>query len=224
MMNDPDQFEKLVRGKLASVEQQWRERKAKFVTEMTAREQRIEQFGTFASRLIAAIITPRMERLGSCFENARLEPTDPVRPRRAACVFDHTAMFPASTKVEFDVSTDEGVTQGLLVYSLEILPVLFPYGKDGQIAFPIEKPDEKSIAEWVDRKLLEFVDVYLRLPEVEAYQHDNLVVDPVCGVRINKLLAGAWEEINGQTFYFCMAQCQQKFLENTVRYLRGKVA
>ncbi|HVC97721.1 MAG TPA: hypothetical protein VND64_28880 [Pirellulales bacterium] len=36
-MNDADQFEKLVRDKLAAVEAQRRERKAKFVAEMTAR-------------------------------------------------------------------------------------------------------------------------------------------------------------------------------------------
>jgi YHS domain-containing protein len=164
-----------------------------------------------------------LERLTCCFDNARLEPPDPARPHRAECLFDHTAMFPASTKVEFNLSADEAVTEGLLVFSLEILPILFQYDKGDQFAFPVERPDEVPIAGWVDRKLLEFVDVYLRLPEAEVYQHDNLVVDPVCGARINKLLAGACEEVNGQTFYFCMDQCRQKFLENSLRYLHGKI-
>ncbi|HVC93608.1 MAG TPA: YHS domain-containing protein [Pirellulales bacterium] len=223
-MNDPDQFEKLVRDKLAAVEAQRRERKAKFVAEMTAREQRIERFDAFARRLITGIIVPRMERLTRCFDNARLEPSDPTRPRRAACAFDHTAMFPASTKVEFSVSTDEAVTKGLLVHSLEILPVLFEFDKGDQTSFAVEKPDEEPLAAWVDAKLLGFVDIYFRLTEADVYQQDNLVVDPVCGARINKLLAGAREELNGQTYFFCMDACRQKFLGNTARYLQGKVA
>ncbi|HVC93123.1 MAG TPA: YHS domain-containing protein [Pirellulales bacterium] len=221
-MNDPDQFEQLVRDKLAVVEGQRRERKAKFVANMTARELRIERFDPFARRLITAIITPRLERLTRCFDNARMEPSDPARPRRAACVFDHTAMFPASTKVEFSVSADEAVIKGVVAYSLEILPILFEYDKGDQANFAVEKPDDETIAAWVDGKLLEFVDIYFRLTEADAYQHDNLVVDPVCGARINKLLAGAREEVNGHTYFFCMDQCRQKFLGNTARYLQGK--
>jgi YHS domain-containing protein len=223
-MNDPDQFERLVREKLATAEQQRRRRKATFVSEMTAREVRIEQLDAFSLRLIGAIIIPRMERLARCFDNARLEPTDAARPRRAACMFDHTAAFPASTHVEFRVSADEAVTQGAFVYSLEILPVLFQYDKGDEITFPVEKPDEEAIAAWADDKLLGFVDTYFRLSETEVYQHDNLVVDPVCGKRLNKLVAGGQEVIHGQTYYFCMEQCRQKFLQDTSHYVQRRVA
>jgi YHS domain-containing protein len=223
-MNDPDQFERLVREKLATAEQKRLGRKATFVSEMTAREMRIEQFDAFVLRMMGAIVIPRMERLSRCFDNSRLEPTDAARPRRAGCVFDHTAAFPASTHLEFRVSADEAVTQGALVYSLEILPVLFQYDKGDEIAFPVEKPDEEAIAAWADDKLLGFVDTYFRLSETDVYQQDNLVVDPVCGKRLNKLVAGGQEVVHGQIYYFCMDQCRQKFLEDTSRYAERKVA
>jgi YHS domain-containing protein len=224
MMNDPDQFERLVRDKLATAERQRCGRRETFVSEMTARELRIEQFDAFALRLIAQIVIPRLERLARCFDNARLEPTDAAPSRRAVCAFDHTAAFPASTNVQFSVTADEAVTTGAVVYSLEILPVLFQYDKGDEITFPVEKPDEEAIAAWADEKLLGFVDTYFRLSETEVYQQDNLVVDPVCGKRLNKLVAGAQEVIQDQTYYFCTEQCRQKFLQDTSRYVKRKVA
>ena len=64
----------------------------------------------------------------------------------------------------------------------------------------------------------------VRLSETDVYQQDNLVVDPVCGKRLNKLVAGGQEVVHGQIYYFCMDQCRQKFLEDTSRYAERKVA
>lgn len=221
-MNDPDQFERLVRKKLAAADEQRRRRQATFHAEMLAREQRIEQFDALAGRLMGSIVSPRMKRLCACFDNARLDPSNPARPRRCACVFDHTAMFPASATLEINLSADEAVTTGTLNQSLEILPILFEYEKGDAISFPIEHPDDERLATWIDGRLLGFVDTYLRLAESDAYQHDNLVIDPVCGARINKLLAGAQTELNGQTYYFCMDECRRKFLESPSHYLASR--
>ncbi|WP_458186557.1 YHS domain-containing protein [Haladaptatus sp. NG-WS-4] len=40
---------------------------------------------------------------------------------------------------------------------------------------------------------------------------ENDVVDPVCGMSIEKSTAATKTEYEGQTYYFCSEDCKQKF-------------
>ena len=62
------------------------------------------------------------------------------------------------------------------------------------------------------------METYLRLEQAEPYQRENQVTDPVCGMRIAKHTAAAREEYEGRTFYFCVEECREKFLEEPSRY------
>jgi Cu+-exporting ATPase len=48
------------------------------------------------------------------------------------------------------------------------------------------------------------------------------VTDPVCGMRINKTYALAQMNYQGQTYYFCIPDCQKKFAEDPATYLAPK--
>ena len=74
-------------------------------------------------------------------------------------------------------------------------------------------------AAWIDDQIVDFVEAYLRLEHSDSYQTRNLVVDPVCGMVINKNLAAARYDRLGQPYYFCVEECQKKFLEDPERYL-----
>jgi len=82
----------------------------------------------------------------------------------------------------------------------------------------VDAMDDKAVASWVDAKLLGFTDAYLRVQVSEQYQQTNMVVDPVCGMRINRADAEAAAEYEGRRYYFCVEQCRQKFLSDPDRY------
>jgi Cu+-exporting ATPase len=50
-------------------------------------------------------------------------------------------------------------------------------------------------------------------------EKDGMVVDPVCGMKIDKEDAKATYEHNGKTFYFCMEECKDKFVKEPDTYI-----
>jgi Cu+-exporting ATPase len=44
--------------------------------------------------------------------------------------------------------------------------------------------------------------------------------DPVCGMQVEKNVAGKSEH-NGQQFYFCSAQCKQQFDRNPKQFAKN---
>lgn len=64
---------------------------------------------------------------------------------------------------------------------------------------------------------------YIQKMTTEEHMHahsekDGTVVDPVCGMNIKKLDAKATTEYNGQTYYFCMEGCLEKFKKDPQEY------
>lgn len=217
-MDELANLEQRIREKLAIAEAKRRDRQAALTAEMEAREKLVGRFNGEARRWTQTVILPRMERLAACFENSRLSPPDANRPFRCACAFNHTPQFPATTTLELTISPEESLENAIVAYAVEILPILFQFEQKDQLVVPLTKPAEGTIAAWVERKLMIFLDAYLHLSEAEHYQRDNLVIDPVCGMQINKQFAAAREELFGKTYYFCVEDCRQKFLEDVARY------
>ncbi|HXM30949.1 MAG TPA: YHS domain-containing protein, partial [Xanthobacteraceae bacterium] len=50
----------------------------------------------------------------------------------------------------------------------------------------------------------------------------NLATDPVCGMRLDPHTAKHRAEYEGRTYYFCSADCREKFLANPKRYLSAE--
>ena len=44
------------------------------------------------------------------------------------------------------------------------------------------------------------------------------VIDPVCGMQIDREEAAATESFHGRTFYFCSGSCRDKFRASPERY------
>lgn len=219
-MNETSSLADQIREKLSVVEARRGEQQASLSAEMTSRQERVDRFNAAARRWMETAIEPRMQQLAGCFANARLCAPDANRPFHCACAFDHTHEFPATASVELAVFPDTSLENVVVAYSVEILPILFQFEKKDQLTVPLTDAADATVCEWVERKLLAFVDAYLQLPEAEHYQRDNLVIDPVCGMRINKQFAAANVERRGQTYYFCVEDCRRKFLEDTARYLK----
>jgi YHS domain-containing protein len=86
------------------------------------------------------------------------------------------------------------------------------YDKQDTISFSLGAVDESRCEEWVEQKLLSFLDVYLQLGHIKQYQKQNLVIDPVCGVQVNKAYAITEGAVESQTHFFCGEDCRAKFL------------
>ena len=182
-------------------------------------EQRHERFTFIADGIMQNLIRPRMEKLHSYFSNARFLPPGNSGNHHCTCCLEHTSEYPATAKLELAVSRDGECETLLILCNLDILPVFFQFQGSDQLAMPLAQCDEKKIADWVDQKIVDFVDTYLRLETVDQYQADNLVNDPVCGMRVNKAFAAAKMKYKGATYYFCLGDCQKKFAQNPEQYL-----
>ncbi len=54
-----------------------------------------------------------------------------------------------------------------------------------------------------------------------AHDHEGMVVDPTCGMEFKKEKAKATFECDGKTYYFCTAECKDKFVKDPGKYIQA---
>lgn len=162
-----------------------------------------------ARRRIETVILPMMQELLQHFDNGRIEVQLNDNYYGCVCEFAHSPRFPAT--VRFGIALLPGnETCYTSRTDLNILPVLMEYNRNNEALFPMEGGDE-VLSTWVEDRLLEFVDTYLRLETHPLYQKDNLVIDIVCGMHIPFTAATSSVVREGRTFYFCSEHCKEAF-------------
>lgn len=173
-------------------------------------EQR-ERLAAVCKHKIETVILPRMEEIARHFDNAKVEVLHTDADYNCVCKFAHTPRFPAT--VRLGIALLPGNNESLTArYDLNILPVLMEYNRNVEEIFPLEG-DEETFAVWVEDRILDFVDTYLRLETHPLYQKDNNVIDIVCGMHIPSTSATSTVERHGRTFYFCSEHCKEAFLK-----------
>lgn len=214
-MSDVQSLEQLIREKLQAAEGKRRTHADHMRQRMGELDRRTVRFNEIAAPLLESVIRPRVKALADQFENARL-----VEAERGhcPCMFQHTDRFPASVQLDIFVTADGHIESLLVCYRLEILPVFFQFDGHDQRAFPLDQVGDQQVAAWVDGKITEFVDTYLRLENADAYQRENMVRDPVCGMAVNKNWAAASAEHAGRMYYFCIDECRRRFEQDPQRY------
>lgn len=217
-MDDVTELEHVIQEKLDAAAARRRANHESLRREMEEHEQRRGRFEAAAGHLADDVIRPRLLKLASLFPNAHVSDRDRSLGYGCACRFDHTPEYPASTKLDIGISADSAMESAIITYHLEILPIFFQFEGQDQLVVPLDRIDDESVASWVNAKLLGFTDTYLRVQLIEQYQQSNMVVDPVCGMRINRADAEATAEYGGRRYYFCVEQCYQKFLNDPDRY------
>ncbi len=219
-MADLSDLERKLREKLAASQARQQLQEDHFRQRMAEAEARHQRFTAIADRLMQEVIRPRMEKVRSLFDNARMPEAQNSR-HACRCRFEHTDRFPATATLELAVTRDGEIKTVRLQYEVEILPVFFPFDARDELTMPLDGVDEGKAAAWVDARLVQFVDTYLRLETSKQYHEENIVTDPVCGMKVNKAFAGAQMTYRGQTFYFCIPDCRARFAEDPERYLPG---
>lgn len=170
-----------------------------------------DQFNTDALQILRTIVYPKMQELVRRFDNAKLSDIDARVGLHCVCHFSHTALFPATVKLDVSISAGENYDSYIVNYDLEILPILMAYKPHYEANFPTEKSSKEKLDHWVQEKMLEFVSTYLKLEVDPHYQSDNMVVDPVCGMSFPIQQAVCTAQSGEKTFYFCSAVCKEAF-------------
>lgn len=163
---------------------------------------------------IETVILPRMEELAKHFDNAKVDVLHTDAYCSCICKFAHTLKYPAT--VCLTIALLPGGNESFTArYDLNILPVLMEYNRNVEENFPLEG-DEDALAGWVEDRILEFIDTYLRLETHPFYQKDNTVVDIVCGMHIPSTSATSTVEKDGRIFYFCSERCKEAFIKENI--------
>jgi YHS domain-containing protein len=218
-MSDINLLEQRVKERLAAADERRQLRQSHLQQQMDELGRRHQQFTAVANHLMQEIICPRMQKLAEHFDNAQLAEGGQPQNHHCVCCLQHTDRFPATARLELAVSHDADYQTVQVLYHLEILPVFFSFKANDQMAFPRGAVNEEQVAAWVDDRLVEFVDSYLQLETTYQYQSDNTVIDPVCGMYVNKVEAPARFEYRNRMYYFCLDECLQKFAAAPERYL-----
>ena len=220
-MADLSYLEQQIKEKLARSDERRRVGQNHVQQRMAETEARHQRYTALADRLMQEVVRPRMEKLVSFFDNARMPEARNSR-HNSCCQFEPTPRFPATARLEMGVTRDGEFRTLVHEYELEILPVFFAVEGQDHLRMFLDEVDEAKATAWVEGKLLNFVDAYLRLETSGHYQEKNVVTDLVCGMRINKAFAPAQMTYQGRAYYFCVSECRARFAEDPERYLAGR--
>jgi YHS domain-containing protein len=176
-------------------------------------QKRSAQYTAAADRLIENVIRPRMKKAAEYFDNAAFPEAEQGR-HHCLCALEPTQRFPATARFELAVCNDATYENLYVTYNLQIRPAMFQFQGQDKFVLPLNAVNEEQVMNWVDDMILRFVETYLQIETTDRYQGESLVTDPVCGMRIDKFSALAQAVHEGQTYYFCVEDCERKFLAN----------
>jgi hypothetical protein len=167
-MTDLGELEQKIRDRLEEAEQRRRHREHHHRQRQADREQRRKHFRTLADRLLRLHIRPRFERLAAYFPSATPLHAEEAGRNRCVYLFRPHPDFPAAGSLELAVHHDLECELLFLTYRLDLLPVPFAFSGQDRLTLPLVEPDEARAVAWVEGKMLEALDVCLRLQAGEA--------------------------------------------------------
>jgi YHS domain-containing protein len=137
-----------------------------------------------------------------------------VTPRLTSTSREVTLEFQselARIRLRFSAATDRDVRKLILNYNLEIIPVFMQFDSHAEAEWPLDTLDMQKAADWLDDRIVEFVRTYLSLHENEHYLKEQLVEDPVAGVRFPRYAAATSLTWGGKTYYFIGEETRREF-------------
>ena len=175
-------------------------------------------FDQLASLLSDTVVQPRLATLASFFTNAGRVEVDP--PRQCTCWFEHSD--PADTRVTVAVEHDVCYQQIAICYDAHMMPTFVPFNEHDRTTLALDEVNDVTVADWVERRLLEFITAYLRIDSNGKDVGLDPAIDPVCGMRIGRSTAAAIARYLGHKYYFCAVTCQAKFSRDPLSYVHVK--
>ena len=216
-MGEPEAFERRIEELLddhqATIERGFQETEKR----MAVWKERIERFEALVGRVQSEVLDPRLKEIAERFQQGHLTDADGVADYHSVLELEHTRRFPATARLEFYAVPIEDYQAVELHCRIRIIPVLMEFPQHAFQRFALEPESFRPMVHWVEDRILEFLKHYLAIETHPMYQRDNLVLDPICGMTVNRLLTRNVLSLAGQNYYFCSPECLQIFKDREVR-------
>jgi len=171
-----------------------------------------------AAKIFEGIVEPRLKLLEEQLQDAGYQRSSEtcgiVALNRAGC-------YAATISLEMGIQYDQKTKNLLVNYRLRIIPILMDYRGQDSLVLPLDAVDDTRVASFVEEKLVECVQTYLKLQDIPAYRKSIFRRDPVCGMVIQS--DGVISVVHdGKMCFFCSEVCRSRFLEQPSRYVAGQ--
>ncbi|NOY43799.1 MAG: YHS domain-containing protein [Planctomycetes bacterium] len=219
-MNSLIDFAKHLEEQLAGADREphWAPGEAdRYMAEVCDRRRRFEEVAT---QLNETVIQPRLETFASYFVNANLTSNESMG--HCECWFGYCERFPTSTKVAFTIEHDVRFENVAVCYDVSMTPLFIRFNEHDRLTLLLDEASEDRVADWVEERLSEFLDAYLRIDRGGEDFEDEPVTDPVCGMRIQRASAAVSDSYCGHPYFFCSKDCLAKFQEDQSQYVQIK--
>lgn len=220
-MSDLSTFSKHVQDVLSdsSRELHWTRSEAEqYMADIATRRHTFEKL---AIQLNETILKPRLDIVTNLFPNATRSVEQ--RPHSSCCFFEFCDRFPVYTSVELTFEHDVRLEKLIVHSQISIMPVFVPFTEQDNLTLSLDSVDEAEVADWVEERLLEFLDTYLRIEADTGESAVNLVTDPVCGMRIHRSAAACSDSFYGHPYFFCSSECLARFQNDPTQYVQIKM-
>ncbi len=207
-MTDTSNLASRIDAEFTALGEKFKKAQAEQLQAYKEREKRIQRLGQLFNQL-REVWRPRLEVLLQKFgDHVKVTPRLVTTTREATFAFQSKL---ARIELKFSAFTDTNVTRLILSYDLEIVPILMNFDKHSEVEFPLDAVDPEAVGRWFDDRIVSFVKTYLSLHENDYYLKDQMVEDPVAGVRFPKFAASATLDWKGSTYYFIGEETRREF-------------
>jgi YHS domain-containing protein len=208
-MPDTASLSSRIDSEIANVQQQIDAFQKSAEQEYRAREQRYQQQYLPAVERIVALLKPRLQVLVDKFKDkVHVSPLITDHQRQVTFRFDVRI---ARIELMFRISHDADVRNLVFDQELDVLPILMQFEKHAHLSVPLDNIDEARICQWIDDRIVAFVQTFLAIHQNRYYQKDILVTDPVAGVEMPRFAARCTLESGGKTYYFVSEDTRREF-------------
>ena len=103
-----------------------------------------------------------------------------------------------------------------------MMPLFIKMSEHDRLTEPLDSIPDDTVAAWVEERLCEFLDSYLRIDRGSDELEEDTATDPVCGMRIRRSAAVASDSYRGHPYFFCSHQCHRQFSRRPVDFVEVK--
>jgi hypothetical protein len=164
-----DSLASRIDAEFSAVEKKAQKQQAAQLEEQKQRQKRLEHLGKVFDELQDAL-RPRLELLVKKFGD-RVQATPRIVPSTREVSFQFKS-HRAQVRLKFSACTDQDIQKVILGYDLEIVPILMRFKAHDEMEFPLNAIDKEAAINWMDDRIVEFIQTYFAMGESEIYLKD----------------------------------------------------
>jgi hypothetical protein len=159
-MSDLDTLKEKISSSLAAAATRAADRRKDYLRDQDELKQRLMHFDATVEQF-CSVWRPRLQSLVEQFSDL-VEVKPVIQPHSRESTFSF-ASDKYRVELKFSVGPDKDVRQMILDYDLSIIPALMKFDGHKRLELPLDQVNEEVIAQWLDERILEFVDTYVAL-------------------------------------------------------------